>query len=294
LTRFTRIFNLVGNPCLSIPCGFSFSGMPIGLQIAGKPFDEETVLRIGYAYEMNSPGRIIIRLWWAANRGEIMISPKIVYLKTTLLDGSRDLVFTADHLICGAGSGGPAEPPGPHRRARSPRVPAPQRIPIYMNFSTYLLTTDDEITVVGEKTSGEVEYVLLCSGDETWVSVGSDHTDRDMETKSIPGSKQMYAKCLAPECWPYPDVKDHWDRLVLRCWVTKGAERSLYQEAPLAEILDAQEMLEKMPREGMDQKGCSPFSRGRSPPNQAWYSGMPTILRWKTRCCRERSGTDTR
>jgi aspartyl-tRNA(Asn)/glutamyl-tRNA(Gln) amidotransferase subunit A len=55
LTRFTRIFNLVGNPCLSIPCGFSFSGMPIGLQIAGKPFDEETVLRIGYAYEMNSP-----------------------------------------------------------------------------------------------------------------------------------------------------------------------------------------------------------------------------------------------
>ena len=55
LTRFTRIFNLVGTPCLSIPCGFSSSGMPIGLQIAGKAFDEATVLKIGYAYEMNSP-----------------------------------------------------------------------------------------------------------------------------------------------------------------------------------------------------------------------------------------------
>ena len=55
LTRFTRIYNLVGIPSLSLPCGFSSSGMPIGLQIAGRPFDEETVLKVGYAYEMNTP-----------------------------------------------------------------------------------------------------------------------------------------------------------------------------------------------------------------------------------------------
>ncbi len=55
LTRLTRIYNLVGIPSLSIPCGFSSAGLPIGLQIAGKPFDEETVLRVGHAYEANTP-----------------------------------------------------------------------------------------------------------------------------------------------------------------------------------------------------------------------------------------------
>ena len=55
LTRFTRIYNLIGIPALSIPCGFSAEGMPIGLQIAGRPFDEETVLGIGCAYEGIAP-----------------------------------------------------------------------------------------------------------------------------------------------------------------------------------------------------------------------------------------------
>ncbi|MGP1685169.1 MAG: DUF2848 family protein, partial [Giesbergeria sp.] len=119
-----------------------------------------------------------------------------------------------------------------------------------MNLSTYLLTTEDEITVVSELSSGEIEYVLLRKGGEMWVTVGSDHTDRDVETKSIPGSKQMYAKVLAPECWLFADVADHWDRLILRCWVYKGAERALYQEAPLASILGPQEVLEKMPALG--------------------------------------------
>jgi aspartyl-tRNA(Asn)/glutamyl-tRNA(Gln) amidotransferase subunit A len=48
---FTRPFNLTGQPALSIPCGFSRAGLPIGLQIAGRPFDEATVLRLGHAYE---------------------------------------------------------------------------------------------------------------------------------------------------------------------------------------------------------------------------------------------------
>jgi hypothetical protein len=123
-----------------------------------------------------------------------------------------------------------------------------------MNLSTYLLTTDNQVTVINDLTSGEVEYVLLCSGNEIWVTVGSDHTDRDVETKSIPGSKQMYAKCLPPECWPYPDVREHWDKLILRCWVTKATARTLYQEALLSEILGPQELMEKMPCEGIDKK----------------------------------------
>jgi aspartyl-tRNA(Asn)/glutamyl-tRNA(Gln) amidotransferase subunit A len=54
LARFTRYFNVVGLPAISIPCGFTAGGLPIGLQIAGKAFDESTVLRVAHAYEQDA------------------------------------------------------------------------------------------------------------------------------------------------------------------------------------------------------------------------------------------------
>jgi aspartyl-tRNA(Asn)/glutamyl-tRNA(Gln) amidotransferase subunit A len=48
---FTISINLAGLPGLSLPCGFDNSGMPIGLQIVGRPFEEEKVLQTAYAYE---------------------------------------------------------------------------------------------------------------------------------------------------------------------------------------------------------------------------------------------------
>lgn len=47
----TRQFNLSGYPAMSIPCGFDTAGLPIGLQIAARPFDESTMFRVGHAYE---------------------------------------------------------------------------------------------------------------------------------------------------------------------------------------------------------------------------------------------------
>ena len=44
-------FNMSGLPALALPCGFSASGLPLSLQLAGRPFDEVTVLRVGHAYE---------------------------------------------------------------------------------------------------------------------------------------------------------------------------------------------------------------------------------------------------
>src|SRR5262245_15191688 len=44
-------FNMTGLPALAVPCGFSASGLPLSLQLAGRPFDEATVLRAGHAYE---------------------------------------------------------------------------------------------------------------------------------------------------------------------------------------------------------------------------------------------------
>ena len=50
----TRPFNLAGAPALSVNCGFNSQGLPIGLQIGGRPFDEETVLKVGHAYEKHT------------------------------------------------------------------------------------------------------------------------------------------------------------------------------------------------------------------------------------------------
>ncbi len=54
LTQYTRPYNITGFPAISVPCGFSTDGMPIGLQLAGRPFDEETVLRAAHAYEQST------------------------------------------------------------------------------------------------------------------------------------------------------------------------------------------------------------------------------------------------
>lgn len=50
---FTGPYNLTGMPAISVPCGFTSAGLPVGLQIAGKPFDEPTVLRAAYTYQQH-------------------------------------------------------------------------------------------------------------------------------------------------------------------------------------------------------------------------------------------------
>jgi aspartyl-tRNA(Asn)/glutamyl-tRNA(Gln) amidotransferase subunit A len=54
LTRFTAPFNNTGMPALSIPCGFTKDGLPVGLQIVGRHWNEAGILQAGYAYEKNT------------------------------------------------------------------------------------------------------------------------------------------------------------------------------------------------------------------------------------------------
>ena len=54
---YTTPFNLAATPAISIPCGFTKSGLPIGLQLAGRRYDEATVLRAAWAYEQATPWR---------------------------------------------------------------------------------------------------------------------------------------------------------------------------------------------------------------------------------------------
>jgi aspartyl-tRNA(Asn)/glutamyl-tRNA(Gln) amidotransferase subunit A len=51
----TPLFNLTGQPAATVPCGFTNEGLPIGLQIVGRRFDEATVLRASAAFEAIRP-----------------------------------------------------------------------------------------------------------------------------------------------------------------------------------------------------------------------------------------------
>ena len=51
LTKYTRVYNITGSPAISAPCGFASDGLPVGLHLAGRNFDEHTVLRAAYAYQ---------------------------------------------------------------------------------------------------------------------------------------------------------------------------------------------------------------------------------------------------
>jgi aspartyl-tRNA(Asn)/glutamyl-tRNA(Gln) amidotransferase subunit A len=51
LLRFTRPFNFSGHPACAVPCGFTEGGLPIGMQLVGRPFDEATVLRAADAFQ---------------------------------------------------------------------------------------------------------------------------------------------------------------------------------------------------------------------------------------------------
>jgi hypothetical protein len=125
-------------------------------------------------------------------------------------------------------------------------VPPPPFVPIVFPVLSNNITTDQDIEVIGGKSSGEAEFVLLLDRGRIFVAVGSDHTDREMERHSIVHSKQVCRNVLSTTVWDYEDLKPHWDELLLQSWVIpKGSdEEVLYQKAPLATIISAEEIRE--------------------------------------------------
>ena len=122
-------------------------------------------------------------------------------------------------------------------------VKPPKTTPIFYRVAADLLTQATAIQVSGAETSGEVEFVLLAKPDGLWVTVGSDHTDRKAETIGVSLSKQLCAKPIARDAWRYDEVKDHWERLVLRSW----ADGELYQEGPVTAMRSPEDLLSRYP-----------------------------------------------
>jgi len=130
-------------------------------------------------------------------------------------------------------------------------VRRPSSTPCFYRLAPALLAQDDAIDVVGQTSSGEAECVLVRHGDDLLVSVGSDHTDREVEAYGVTVSKQVCAKPVARAAWRFADIVAHWDQLTLRSWVTRQGERRLYQEGTVAGLLSPQELMAKLGPDGL-------------------------------------------
>jgi uncharacterized protein DUF2848 len=159
------------------------------------------------------------------------------------VDTTRRDVAIDDLVVAGWTGRDPAAVEKHIKELEALGVKRPASTPIFYRCSASRITTDTEIEVVGEKSGGEVEFVLLQHGGRLWVGTGSDHTDREVETYGVTVSKQMCDKPIAPTFWAFDEVAPHWDKLILRAHVTENGARVLYQEGAVAAMMDPKALL---------------------------------------------------
>jgi hypothetical protein len=131
-------------------------------------------------------------------------------------------------------------------------VPAPPEVPMFFMLPNALLKLAPTVVRVRTSaTSGEAEPVLirLPSG-ESFVGVGSDHTDRDLERESLETSKLACPKVLGTRVWRLEEVAGHWDELVLVGH--SGNDGSSYQRSTLDALRDPEEMLARVAAAGIE------------------------------------------
>jgi uncharacterized protein DUF2848 len=151
-------------------------------------------------------------------------------VELTLTLGGRSTAVVIDTLIVAGWTGRDRAAVEAHiAELAAVGVQRPSSVPVFYRVSASRLTTSTSIEAT-PASSGEAEALLLRENGRLWVGVGSDHTDREVETYDVAVSKQMCDKPLAAELWPYEDVADHWDRLAVRSWVDEDV---LYQEGTL-------------------------------------------------------------
>ncbi len=124
-------------------------------------------------------------------------------------------------------------------------VAPPNSVPLYYRVGENNLTQNANVQVLGEASSGEVECFIFALGGDLYVTVASDHTDRELESFGVAQSKQICPKPVASIAWRFDDVVGHWDELVMRSWIEEGDRRTLYQEGALSTLLPPRELINK-------------------------------------------------
>lgn len=122
-------------------------------------------------------------------------------------------------------------------------IKTPQEIPRFYRIGPNLLTQASSINVVGKGSTGEVEAFAVHLDDGLWVGLGSDHTDRKVESLSVSLSKQVCPKPIGTTLWKFDDIADHWNELIIRSFVVNNGRRQTYQEGSLVQNRDLSELI---------------------------------------------------
>ena len=129
-------------------------------------------------------------------------------------------------------------------------VKPPAKTPLFYRVGVSRLSVADAIEVIGDGSSGEVEYVLLNHKGRIWVGAGSDHTDRVVEHMGITVAKQLCDKPIATEFWPLDEVEGHWDQILIRSTIHEAGEEFVYQDGGVAGLLSPAELLGHLKADG--------------------------------------------
>lgn len=174
--------------------------------------------------------------------------------------GSHPLTVAIDELVIGGWAGRDKAAMEHHMvELEALGVKRPASTPVYYRVAAARLTTEPAIEDVGASSSGEVEAVLFACAGKTYVGVGSDHTDREVETYGISVSKQVCDKPVAGTVWPYDEVAGHWDSLILRSFAVIDGERHLYQEGQISGLLAPDDLIRGYHGDGKLPDGTAIF-----------------------------------
>jgi hypothetical protein len=184
-----------------------------------------------------------------------------MYLMKYALQNGEEVTFPVKNSACIGYSGRNQEMVKKHiEELALEGIAPPPSIPMVYPVSNILVTQDEEIHVLGKKTSGEVEFVLLIHNGKKYVTVGSDHTDRELEAYSIPYAKQATPKPLAKEAWLLDEVIDHWDELQLKCEIFKDHNWISYQDGHVTANLAVDDILKfAVSKQAIDPEGTILF-----------------------------------
>jgi Protein of unknown function (DUF2848) len=122
-------------------------------------------------------------------------------------------------------------------------VRTPETWPTVYAVTSDRVTTAPRLEVLHGETSGELEFAIVLAGNERFVAIASDHTDRRAEAVDIPLSKQAVARVISAEVWRVASVAEHWDEIRLESWVHDNGSRRLYQKGTMAALLPVDDLV---------------------------------------------------
>ena len=121
--------------------------------------------------------------------------------------GTGVLDVEIDHLVIAGWTGRDREAILHHiRELAELGVPQPSAIPLFYRVAANQLSQSERIEVIGNASSGEAEPLIFTHRGELYVSLASDHTDRQLEAHSVALSKQLCVKPVARAAWPLREV----------------------------------------------------------------------------------------